>query len=185
MSIKAVERRKSRDRVQRVHIVERPPLVTDGGDDVYIVCPWMEGLAEDSGPWLAALAIHDCNAFIDRDWTLNAPPTLRARCYVGVFALDRLRSTDGLLSLLGKRSVERIINFPSVSFFDSAMAKTLGSLGLDVGAEREFLAKAQAAGFHVALCEREDEVRPREDGLRPDFRLTHRGPPHPFALTIC
>lgn len=182
MSTKTVERRKSR--TTRHHIVERAPLIEEGGQDIYIICPWMQGLARDSGPWLSALAVHDCNAFVDDDWTFEAPPDLRARCYFGVFALDRLRSTDGLLSLLRKRGVERIINFPSVSFFDGGMAKTLGALGLDAAAERAFLAKAQAAGFHIAACERAGEKLSRPDGLRPDFLLTHRGPPHPFSLSL-
>ena len=47
-------------RAAPVHIVHRVPTAKLRGDkDVVLVCPWLEGLPEDSGLWISALPIHD------------------------------------------------------------------------------------------------------------------------------
>ncbi|WID99942.1 hypothetical protein QO058_29960 (plasmid) [Bosea vestrisii] len=151
-------------------------------DELVLVCPWLAGLDPATGLWLAALPIHDCNAFIDGDWVLNAPAQLRERCYVGVFALDRLRSGPQIFGPLRDRGVTRLINLPSVSFFDGATAQTFGRLSFTLESEIAFLAQARSLGFGTALCARA-EAEPAPGRMAQfDFVLRHRGPGHPLVI---
>ena len=160
-------------------LVDHLPTRADfAGADILLVCPWLEGLAPDAGPWLGALPIHDCNAYLEGEWTFDASPAERERCYFGVFALDRLRSLDGLFALLRRRGVDAIVNLPSVTFFDGATAQTLDSLGFDAQAEERFLDKARRHGFRVALCTRAGHDRAGGIGAR----VLHEGPGHPFSF---
>ncbi|MCO5090611.1 hypothetical protein [Bosea sp. (in: a-proteobacteria)] len=148
-------------------------------DEIVLVCPWLSGLDPLSGLWLSALPIHDCNAFIDDRWMLDAPAPLRERCYVGVFALDRLRSGQQIFGPLRDKGVSRLINLPSVGFFDGATAQTFGRLAFTLESEIAFLAQARAAGFRTALCARPDTPAP---GQPFDFVLRHNGPGHPLTI---
>ncbi|CAH1657812.1 hypothetical protein [Chelatococcus asaccharovorans] len=160
-------------------LLDRLPRAADFlGDDTLLVCPWLEGLDLETGPWLAALSIHDCNAYLEGDWTFIASPAERERCYFGVFALDRLRSQDGLFALLRRRGVDAIVNLPSITFFDGATAQTLDSLGFDAKAEARFLDKARRHGFRAALCVRAGDDRAGGNGAC----VLHEGPGHPFSF---
>ncbi|RDJ26676.1 hypothetical protein DWF00_00405 [Bosea caraganae] len=150
--------------------------------ELVLVCPWLAGLDPATGLWLGALPIHDCNAFIDGDWRLDAPAQLRERCYVGVFALDRLRSGPQIFGPLRDKGVSRLINLPSVSFFDGATAQTFGRLSFTLESEIAFLAQARSLGFGTALCARSEAEPALARMAQFDFVLRHRGPGHPLAI---
>lgn len=151
-------------------------------DELVLVCPWLEGLDPCTGLWLAALPIHDCNAFIDGEWRLTAPEPLRARCYVGVFALDRLRSGRQLFGPLREKKVGRLINLPSIGFFDGATAQTFGRLGFTIENEIAFLEQARSEGFDTALCARSDVVLEPQRRAQFAFVLRHQGPDQPLCI---
>lgn len=152
------------------------------GDEVLLVCPWLAGLDPQAGLWLAALPIHDCNAFLDGAWRLEAPEPLRERCYVGVFALDRLRSIQQMLGPLRDRRVANLINLPSIGFFDGVTAQTFGRLGFTIESEIAFLARARAEGFGTALCTRSDVVLDPDRMVQFAFVLRHQGPDRPLFI---
>jgi predicted TIM-barrel enzyme len=165
----------------RVRIAEHVPAAARiAPDDVFIVCPWLAGLPAVSGLWISALPIHDVNGFIDNATAVMAPAKLRGQLYFGVFALDRLRTTDQLLSGLRSRGVERLINLPSISFFDGATAQTFDMLDFSFDHEIDFLRRAKHAGFDVALCARRGTVLSTSDIF--DFTLLHDGPGGPMEL---
>jgi predicted TIM-barrel enzyme len=151
-------------------------------DELVLVCPWLSGLDLRAGLWLAALPIHDCNAFVDNDWILDAPPYLRERCYVGVFALDRLRSSQQIFGPLRAKGVSRLINLPSIGFFDGATAQTFGRLSFTLESEIAFLAQARSAGFGTALCARSEVDLAPEKAAPFDFILSHQGPGQPLTI---
>lgn len=160
-------------------LLDRLPRDADFmGEDVLLVCPWLEGLGLETGPWLGALSIHDCNAYLEGEWTFDASLAERERCYFGVFALDRLRSQDGLFVLLRRRGVDAIVNLPSVTFFDGATAQTLDSLGFDARAEARFLDNARSHGFRTALCTRAGYDSADTSGAY----VLHEGPGRPFSF---
>lgn len=144
--------------------------------EVVIVCPWLKGLPRESGLWISALPIHDVNSFISGNAHVDVPSELCDRLYFGVFALDRFRSSTQLLAALRTMGVKRIINLPSVSFFDGRSATILKSLDLGPAGEVEFLRQAKASGLDVALCTREPLARELKDASLFDFILLHEGP---------
>jgi predicted TIM-barrel enzyme len=156
-----------------LRIVERVPSRADAKETV-LVCPWLKGLPPDSALWVSALPIHDANAFIDDDARITAPAAMRARLYFGVFALDRLRSTDHLLAALRAKGLRRLVNLPSVSFFDASTARTFNMLDFSIEQEIAFLLRAKRAGFSVALCARRGTENADADEF--DFVLVHDGP---------
>jgi predicted TIM-barrel enzyme len=151
-------------------------------DEVLLVCPWLGGLDPQTGLWLAALPIHDCNAFVDSAWRLSAPEALRERCHVGIFALDRLRSGKQIFGPLREKSVASLINLPSIGFFDGATAQTFGRLGFTLEKEIAFLARARSEGFGTALCARSDAVLEPERAAQFAFVLRHQGPDRPIFV---
>ena len=164
-----------------VRVTDRVPTGQAAvGDDVILVCPWLAGLPAESGLWVSALPIHDANSFVDGDLRVEAPAKVRARLYFGVFALDRLRSTDQLLAGLRSKGVERLINLPSVSFFDGSTAQTFDMLDFNLDREIAFLLRARHAGFGVALCTRRGSALSQYDMF--DFVLVHDGPGRPMEL---
>src|SRR5262249_49463449 len=102
------------------------------------------------------------------------------RVYFGVFLLDRLRSTDHLFAGLRAKGVRRLINLPSVSFFDASTARTLDMLDFSIEREIAFLLQAKRAGFSVALCARRGAAAVDPEPF--DFVLTHEGPGGPMEL---
>jgi predicted TIM-barrel enzyme len=163
-------------RAAQVRIVPQVPANATqyGDDDVILVCPWLKGLPEDSALWISALPIHDANSFVDGELRLEVAPRIRSRLYFGVFALDRLRSTDQLLADLKSRGVERLINLPSVTFFDATTAQTFDMLDFNLAQEIAFLLRAKRAGFRVALCARRGTTLSHPGSF--DFVLMHDGP---------
>jgi predicted TIM-barrel enzyme len=151
-------------------------------DEVLVVCPWLAGLDPQTGLWLAALPIHDCNAFVDGAWRLTAPDALRERCHVGIFALDRLRSGKQIFGPLREKGVAALINLPSIGFFDGATAQTFGRLGFTLENEIAFLAQARREGFGTALCARSDVVLEPERSSQFAFVLRHQGPDGPMFV---
>jgi predicted TIM-barrel enzyme len=165
----------------QVRITDRVPTDrTAAGNDIILVCPWLAGLPAESALWVSALPIHDANGFVDGDLRLQAPAKVRARLYFGVFALDRLRSTDQLLAGLRSKGIERLINLPSVSFFDGTTAQTFDMLDFNLDREIAFLLRAKHAGFGVALCTRRGSAL-SQYGIF-DFVLVHDGPGRPMEL---
>lgn len=166
-----------------IRILDRLPTAADFMEDdaALIVCLWMHGFPAGIGPWLAALSVHDCNAVLEQHWVFEAPAEQRARCFFGVFVLDRLRSTDRLFALLRERGVDGIVNFPSVSFFDGATAQALASLGFSEDAEARVLGEARATGLRVGLCTRTGR---NLSSLPPDlqFQMVHDGPGRPLEI---
>src|SRR5262245_41788389 len=104
---------------------------------------------------------------------MSVPPAMRARLYFGVFALDRLRSTDHLLAALRAKGLRRLINLPSVSFFDASTARTFNMLDFSIEQEIAFLLRAKRAGFSVALCARRGTEVTESDAFA--FVLVHDG----------
>ncbi|MBI1773912.1 MAG: phosphoenolpyruvate hydrolase family protein [Proteobacteria bacterium] len=159
-----------------------PKVIAAAEPSLTIVCPWLRGLPAESGLWISALPIHDVNSFIDGDLGVDPAAGEHRRLYFGVFALDRFRSQARIFSMLRAQGIERIINLPSVSFFDGRSASTLQSLDLGWSQEVEFLRAAKAAGFNVALCAR----RPLDIGVdnmeQFDFILGHEGPRSRFTI---
>ena len=151
-------------------------------DEVFIVCPWLEGLDPQSGLWLSALPIHDCNAFLEGDWTLLAPEPLRQRCHIGVFALDRLRASRQIFAALSDKGARGIINLPSIGFFDGATAQTFGRLAFTLESEIAFLMQARSFGLGVALCAPSTLALPEDRAAPFDFILRQSGPDQPLAI---
>jgi predicted TIM-barrel enzyme len=161
-----------------VSIQDHVPDAAARGGGLVLVCPWMRGLAAASGPWLAALSIHDCNSYLE-----SAPPVApSADCWFGVFALDRLRSAESLFGLLRTWGIRNIINFPSVSFFDGTMAQTLTGLGYSIESEARFLAQAREARFGIALCSNRPPSPAMVESLDLAIWLRHAGPEQPFVV---
>jgi predicted TIM-barrel enzyme len=163
-------------------ILDRVPSPDErvGPDEILLVCPWLAGLPAEQGLWLSALPIHDANGFVDQAANFDVPAPLRARCYFGIFALDRLRSSELLLESLRRKGITRLVNLPSVSFFDGASARTLDALDFKPATEIAFLLQAKRMGFGVGLCVRVGvEIAP-EDAASFDFLMSHRGPGEPI-----
>ena len=176
---------RGRPLLRRFRIIVEPPLADASADpeEALLICPWLRGLEPEAGLFLSALPIHDSNGFVDDDRSLALPAALRRRCYVGVFALDRLRRTEQLFARLRDKGVENLINLPSVSFFDDATARTFATLGFTPDAEIAFLAQARRGGFGVALCARVGAITPDAAALF-DFVLWHQGPDQPLNLEV-
>ena len=151
------------------------------GDAVIIVCPWLKGLPADSGLWLSALPIHDVNEFVRADGVVDTSGVIGAQAYFGVFALDRFRPTAQLLTALWSMGVRRLINLPSVSFFDGASGAVLEQVDLGPAREVDFLLQARDAGFRVALCTTQARADRTGDASPFDFLLIHEGPGRPLA----
>ena len=167
----------------QVQFVQRVPesvRATPSGP-IVIVCPWLKGLPKESGLWIAALPVHDVNGYVDDEPGMTVPMELRGQLYFGVFALDRFRSLPRLFASLHAKGIERIINLPSVSFFDGRSAGILQSLDLGCAQEVEFLRKAKSAGFRVALCARRSSITTLGDLHHFDFALYHDGPRSSFS----
>jgi predicted TIM-barrel enzyme len=151
-----------------------------GPDETVLVCPWLAGLPAEKGLWLSALPIHDANAYVDRAEAFDMPAAFQESCYFGVFAVDRLRSSELLLESLRRKGVTRLVNLPSVSFFDGASARTLDALDFKPATEIAFLLRAKRMGFGVGLCLRAGvEIAP-EEAASFDFLMSHRGPGEPI-----
>ena len=186
MKARPKRRRTSRDETRailapQVRIMEHvPPGRLAAAGEVLIVCPWLAGLPSDSGLWISALPIHDVNSFGENGLAIAAPAKLRARLYFGVFALDRLRTPDQLFAGLHSKGIQRLINLPSVSFFDSATAQTFDLLDFSFDHEVAFLRRAKLAGFDVALCARRGTLLSSPDIF--DFVLLHSGPGRSMEL---
>jgi predicted TIM-barrel enzyme len=152
------------------------------GNEIVVLCPWLKGLTPDVGLWASALPIHDVNGFVDGDWRLDPQDERSQSAYVGLFALDRFRSPQRLLSQLRAKGVARIVNLPSVSFFDGRSTSILDSLALGHEQEVAFLRQAKLAGFRVALCARRNALGSMDDLNAFDMVLCHDGPRSTFTV---
>lgn len=134
-------------------LLDAPPSPADmPSAGPVLVCPWLKGLKRPDGLWLAILPIHDANAWLDEDWTLDLPAEAADRLYFGVFALDRLRSAENILGSLRARGVRRIANLPTIACVDGATRASFAAMGFTPERELDVLLTAQAAGFGVAFC---------------------------------
>ncbi|MHB2165614.1 phosphoenolpyruvate hydrolase family protein [Alsobacter sp. R-9] len=131
-----------------------------------IVCPCLAGFPAATALRTAILPVHDANAWLDAPKAPAIPPALRERLYFGVFALDRLRSRERILTRLAAQGIPGVINLPTVACFDGQAGLTLASLGFGTEEELEFLLAARQAGLRAGFC-----TRP---GDHP--------PPHAFAM---
>jgi predicted TIM-barrel enzyme len=153
------------------------------GSCLMIVCPWLAGLPKEIGLWISALPIHDVNAIAESDEPVAISPPLAPFVYFGVFALDRFRAPGRLLQRLRARGIRRIVNLPSVTFFDGRTAATLRSLAFGLDQEIEFLQRARAEGLRAGLCARTSQIAGLEEAAKFDFVLSHEGPHGDLALT--
>ena len=169
---------RSRVRAVRPLILERPPSAGDSPaeDALVIICPWLAGLPARIGLWVSALPIHDVNGFIEDDARYSVPPALATTTYFGVLAIDPFRASDAVFRRLRSKGIDRIVNLPSVSFFDGHTAEIFASLDLGPAQERAFLQRAKGAGLNVGLCARTTEVPPKRHRAEYDFILCHDGP---------
>lgn len=131
-----------------VRLVGAPPPPRPG--TLWIVCPWLEGLAGPDGLWLSALPIHDANAYLGTPAPADAGAE-RPDVFWGLFVLDLFRSRETLWRLARRRGIGGIVNLPSVSFFDGEAGSTLAALGFSMEAEVEALLEARAEGFRIGL----------------------------------
>ncbi len=155
---------------------------TADGNILRVICPWLTGLPPETGPWLSALPISDVNAFTDDEAPTEIPGHLADSTYFGVFALDRFRQPARIFSKLRAKGIRRIINVPSVSFFDGQSAEIFETLGFSWSEEVEFLRRAAAAGLRSAVCGRAPVVLAREDADIFDFAVEHDGPGSQFIV---
>jgi predicted TIM-barrel enzyme len=153
-------------------------------DTAVIVCPWLKGLPPDSGLWLSALPIHDANEFVRAGVAIDAGTLSPAQVYVGIFALDRFRPTAQLLAALHAMGVRRLINLPSVSFFDGRSGAMLEEVELGPAREVDFLLQAREAGFRIALCTTQARANQLADAAPFDFLLIHEGPGRPLTAYV-
>jgi predicted TIM-barrel enzyme len=153
------------------------------GSCLIVVCPWLGALPRETGLWLSALPIHDVNAIAETDEPVAIPPALAPFVYFGVFALDRFRAPGRLLQRLRARGIGRIVNLPSVTFFDGRTAATLRSLDFGLAQEIEFLKRARAEGLRAGLCARTSQIAALDEKDRFDFILSHEGPGSALTLT--
>jgi predicted TIM-barrel enzyme len=156
--------------------------VRAGKAEVIVLCPWLEGLSPATGVWVSALPIHDVNGFIDSDEPLVPARKRHVPYYLGLFALDRFRSPERLLARLRTKGIERIVNLPSVSFFDGRSTSILESLDFGYGEEVAFLRRAKLEGFGVALCGRREALGAVADLDAFDALLCHDGPRSAFEI---
>jgi predicted TIM-barrel enzyme len=129
-----------------------------------------------SGLWVSALPIHDANAFVDDERPYDIAPAHAASVYFAVFAIDPFRTPDALAQRLLAKGICRIVNLPSVSFFDAGTAEVFAGLNLGPAQERAFLRRASGLGLGVGLCTRSDDVPPLPERAHYDFVLSHNGP---------
>jgi predicted TIM-barrel enzyme len=153
------------------------------GSRLIIVCPWLAALPKETGFWISALPIHDVNALAESDEPVAIPPALAPFVYFGVFALDRFRAPGRLLQRLRARGIGRIVNLPSVTFFDGRTAATLRSLDFGLAQEIEFLKRARAEGLRTGLCARTSQTTGLDEADGFDFILSHDGPGSELTLT--
>lgn len=158
-----------------VSLVDQIPEALAPGATV-IVCPWLKGLPVESGLWISALPIHDANSHIRAGSFGNADRKIVEQIYLGVFALDRFRPTAQLLDDIWGMGARRLINLPSVSFFDGRSGAILRDVDLGPAREVEFLLQAKDAGFRVALCALQDQAAQVKSVAAFDFLLLHAGP---------
>jgi predicted TIM-barrel enzyme len=158
-------------------------LAGSPGSCLIVVCPWLGALPKEAGLWLSALPIHDVNAIAETDEPVAIPPALAPFVYFGVFALDRFRAPGRLLQRLRARGIGRIVNLPSVTFFDGRTAATLRSLGFGLAQEIEFLKRARAEGLRAGLCARTSQIAALDEKDQFDFILSHEGPGGELTLT--
>ncbi|MFI4995640.1 MAG: phosphoenolpyruvate hydrolase family protein [Hyphomicrobiales bacterium] len=168
----------------QIRFVEHIPHADrdDPRGSITVICPWLKGLSPESGLWVAVLPIHDVNDFVDSEEVFKAPGDGDLAFYFGLFALDRFRSPTRLLAQLRRKGIERIVNVPSVSFFDGRSTSILESLGLGHEQEVAFLRQAKLQGFRVALCARRSTLGAIEDIGMFDAVLCHDGPRSDFSL---
>jgi predicted TIM-barrel enzyme len=152
------------------------------GSCLVVVCPWLAALPKETGLWISALPIHDVNAIAETDEPVAMPPALAPFVYFGVFALDRFRAPGRLLQRLRARGIDRIVNLPSVTFFDGRTAATLRSLDFGLPQEIEFLERARAEGLCAGLCARTSQIAGLDAKDRFDFILAHDGPGSELTL---
>jgi predicted TIM-barrel enzyme len=150
-------------------------------DAAVIVCPWLKGLPAESGLWMSALPIHDANEFVGSGAAIDAGAAPREQVYVGIFALDRFRPTAQLFAALRAMGVRRLINLPSVSFFDGRSGAMLEEIELGPAREVDFLLQARDAGFRIALCTTQARASKLADVSPFDFLLIHEGPGRPLV----
>jgi predicted TIM-barrel enzyme len=153
------------------------------GSCLTILCPWLAGLPKKTGLWISALPIHDVNAMAESEEPVAIPPAMAPFVYFGVFALDRFRAPGRLLQRLRARGIGRIVNLPSVTFFDGRTAATLRSLDFGLAQEIEFLKRARAEGLRAGLCARASQIAGLEEAAQFDFVLSHEGPHGDLTLT--
>ena len=154
------------------------------GSCLKIVCPWLAGLPRETGLWISALPVHDVNALAELDEAVAITPALEPFVYFGVFALDRFRAPARLLQRLRARGISRIVNLPSVTFFDGRTAATLRSLDFGLAQEIEFLKQARAEGLRTGLCLRTSQIAGLDAADHFDFILSHDGPGSELKLTV-
>jgi predicted TIM-barrel enzyme len=152
------------------------------GSCLMIVCPWLAGLPKETRLWISALPVHDVNALAESDEPVAIPPALAPFVYFGVFALDRFRAPGRLLQRLRARGIGRIVNLPSVTFFDGRTAATLRSLDFGLAQEIAFLRRARAQGLRAGLCARTSQIAGLDEADRFDFVLSHEGPGSELTL---
>ena len=155
--------------------VEPPPAPTDGV--VWIVCPWLRGLDGPHGLWLAALPIHDANAYLAApDPAVAAAWAGRPDVYWGVFALDLFRSRAALWQAARRQGIAGIVNLPSLAFFTGETRATFAALGFTLASETAFLLEAEGQGFRTGWFGEQGTIR---DAARHGFNLLLTAEPPP------
>jgi predicted TIM-barrel enzyme len=97
--------------------------------------------------------------------------------FVGILAVDTLRSTRELIRSIKAAGVGGVINFPSVSFIDGNAGQMFDSLSIGIDREIECLEACVKEGLHIGGVVGPVPAAQRLLRIGVDFLLLHSGPP--------
>lgn len=141
----------------------------------YIFCPWLKDVHNERDIWTSILAIHDINEEILSK--LRPSETKWNNVYVGIFAVDVLRTPAELIRSIKVAGIGGVINFPSTSFIGDGTATIFNHLSLGIDREIDVLQECGAQGLRIAGVVGSLKAAQRLSAMGADFLITHRGPP--------
>lgn len=160
-----------------VRIVTRLPPAGTMDAETLILCPWLAGPDPQTRFWLGVLSWHDANASLlaALDAVCGRPEP--GNVFAGLFCADPFRSPAALFDRLRAAGIGGVVNLPSVTFLDGALAGILQQFQLGPERELRFLRLARDAGFRVAGCVSSREMAQELVAMGAEFAIVHNGPP--------
>lgn len=108
---------------------------------------------------------------------LPSSPGMWSHVYAGIFAVDALRTRDELIRHIKAAGIGGVINFPSVSFFDSEASAIFDRLSLGIDREIICLEACASEGLRVGGVVRSIPAAQKFLSFGVDFLVVHDGPP--------